>query len=410
MTPKPRRVTNTTRSEPTEEEEYAVLQCPACERDVKVSSASAGKRMGCPYCRTPLEITEAEPDDQPQDDEKKPRVRLPLVFRELRDDDVGVDPNLEFADEFGRRRLPFEAPEWDDEVKSPGDGSEKRPLTRKEHNFRAVKAIILSVGIATAAAIAYLAFVHTIGVARQDKKTVQELPEEVRKKIAEAIARGDQENPGFLTSAEEDAAVAIVRGFLQAKSIEERLPFVRDPERVEPIMRDYYSRSGSEQEWPEGKVLLRAKSEDQDRYFIRLAIDFGSIGSRFFAVEQTEDSLRLDWETAVGYQQMPLAEFKQKRPTAPVEFRAKLKPSSYYNFEFRDPDLYYAVEMTYPGRPDFKLFGYIDRTRDWAPALIERLEKNEAPSAIVAVQYPTGQLQRELQVEIISLISETWWL
>ncbi len=64
--------------------------------------------MGCPYCREPLQIIEAEQE------ESKPIIRQPLVFRHLKEDDVSVDHDLEFADEYERRRLPFEAPEWDD--------------------------------------------------------------------------------------------------------------------------------------------------------------------------------------------------------------------------------------------------------------------------------------------------------
>ena len=91
------------------EEEYLVLACPACERDVKVSRDSAGVRMGCPYCREPLQVIEAEPE------ESKPIIRQPLVFRRLRREDLSSDHDLEFADEYERRRLPFEPPEWDDE-------------------------------------------------------------------------------------------------------------------------------------------------------------------------------------------------------------------------------------------------------------------------------------------------------
>ena len=174
-------------------------------------------------------------------------------------------------------------------------------------------------------------------------------------------------------------------------------------------MRDWYARSDVMTEWPDGEILLRDKLVDQRRYFIRLAIEFSGIGKRIFIVEQTQGDLKLDWETAVDYQPMPFADFKRDRPTTPVEFRVKVKTASYYNYQFADPEKYYAVELTYPGQHAFLLFGYIDRTRPWAQTLIRYLELGSAPSIIAEIQFPSGQQLDERQVEIISIISESWW-
>lgn len=423
------------------EEEYLVLECPACERDVKIKADSAGVRMGCPYCRAPLEIAESEPEEVLEEAieasaaEAKPKVRLPLVFRQLRKDDVALVSDQEFADEYERRRLPFEAPAWDEEARGAAGGGASeavemdadvpggatpltRPggktlLTRKEHVFRNVKIMILTVSIATAAVISYSAIIRTFNVVRKDEQTKKEVPEDMRKKMAEAHAEKvaqEEAIPRFITSAEEEAAVAVVRGFLDARSIEDRLPYVRHPLRVEPLMREWYAREPAVTEWPEGKVLKRDKHLDQGRYFIRLYMDFVGIGRQMFILKQTRDSLTLDWETATGYQPKPLAEFKAEHPTTPVEFRVKLKRSDYYNFKFIDRDVYQSVELSYPGQPEFRLFGYIQRSRPWASAVIKRLEAGEGPSFIVELQYPTGEIQDDRQVEIFSIISESWWL
>jgi len=407
------------------EDEYLILECPACERDVKVSRHSAGVRMGCPYCREPLQIIEAEQE------ESKPIIRQPLVFRHLKEDDVSVDHDLEFADEYERRRLPFEAPEWDDPElegkrrksaaseaqgegpESAGGGSDKTPtikrlLTRKEQVFRSVTILIMTGSLAFLAVIVYSAVVRGLAVAHKDHKTIRELPAEVRQKIDEALA---QEEPlsTFLTSAEEAAAAAIVNGFLAAKTVEDRLPFVRHPEQVEPLMREWYASEEKTIEWGDGVILLRDKRVDQGRYLIRLAIEFVGIGSRIFVVEQAADSFKLDWETAVGYQVKPLAEFKAERPITAVEFRVKMKPSDYYNYAFSNRDRFRAVELSYPGQGDFKLTGYIDLNHDWAAPLIQRLDDGEAPSLIVHLRYPSGELEDDSQVEVVEVVADSWF-
>lgn len=430
-------------------DDYLILPCPGCGKMVKIATDSLGVRMGCTYCREPLEVTEYQPaaeedaggeqDEQAKDEkrateaggepeisgETKPRERKPLAFRLLRDEDLGVDFNRQFADEYERRRLPTDAPEWDDEkllkkrrerdesmAAEGADAPVRQLLTRKEHIFRTITIIIMSASAVVAAVIVYIGIVKMTSVAKTDGETLRELPAEVQSKIAAALGeQRDQQISAYLTSKEEEAAVAIITGFLKVKSNEERLAFVRDPERVAPLMEDYYSRD-VQTEWPDGQVVLRDKVIDQGRYFIRLAIEFIGIGHRIFVVEQTTDSLKLDWETAVGYQPMPFSEFREKRPAEPTPFRVKMKLSDYYNYHFADSGAYLAVALSYPGNDEFKLTGYIDRGREWAPALIETLESGVGPSVIAELSFPEGAESGEgdPQVEIISIVSETWWL
>ena len=363
---KPRKLKREEREEKEEDVSFVVLQCPACDRDVKIASDSAGRRMGCPYCHQPLEIVEAPAEvveetaaDEAGSGEKpaKLTVRQPLVFRLLRDEDVSTDHDLEFADEYERRRMPYEAPAWDDErLKNrrvdglvevdDGDGEAvgKKLLTRKEQVFRSITRLILGASAVVVVVILYSAIVKTVGVVGAYQKTKDGIAGETSR------AREQQEAAvkpisAFMTSGEEESALAVVNGFLNAGSIEERLEFVRDPERVRPLMEAWYAREGAEENLGDGKVALRDKHIDQGRYFIRLAIEFVGVGHRMFAVEQIRtdptdegsDVFKLDWETATGYQPMLLGEFKAKRPTTPVEFRVKLKASDYYNYEFRDP-------------------------------------------------------------------------
>ena len=185
-----------------------------------------------------------------------------------------------------------------------------------------------------------------------------------------------------------NAATDTVVGFIRAETVEQRLEFVREPKRLKPLMEAWYAANVPPVDVkgagkldisvPHSKLL-----EDKGRNFVILALGVGDSGVHIYAVEQTSGGMKLDWETAIGYQPMPLEEFKKKQPKEGVAFRVKVKPSDYYNHAFGDENKYRAVELSYPGRSEFKLWGYIDRSARWAETLLANLEAGSAPSLIV---------------------------
>jgi len=212
----------------------------------------------------------------------------------------------------------------------------------------------------------------------------------------------------ILTREEESSAVVVVNHFLEAKTVEERLEHVRDPERVKPLMEKWYKQKGEEKKLPDGEVLRRDKTIEDGRYFIRLYINFGKAGGRVFILEQTEKDIKLDWETAVGHREMSLEEFKNKQPTTPTEFRVKIKPDDFYSNQFIDKEKYASVSLSYPGDAEFKLTGYIDRNQKWAGRILGHFESRISPSMIVNLRYPDGEIKDASQVEIVSIVSESW--
>ena len=259
--------------------------------------------------------------------------------------------------------------------------------------------------------IVYTAIVTTSKVIGTDSDTADELPGHIQELIDQVKNQPDPISD-HLTMEEDEAAAGILKGFLAAKSVEERVPFVRDAENMKATMEAWYAKNPEEatREWPEPEIKLRRKIVDLGRYFIILKVELTGIGNRYLAIEQSEaGDMRLDWPTMVGYQPVPLVEYQATLPRDPVKFWVKLKPSEFYNFGFSDQQRYRAVELSYPGQLEFKLIGYIDRTKPWAPNLIEMLDDNQAPSLIVELKYPQGEIEDPSQVEIVSVLSNTWW-
>lgn len=436
------------------EEEYLILQCPACERSVKIRSDAAGTRMGCPYCKAPIEVGEPGAEDVlPDEEETEEEDRPPLEFRRIQstesnasaaatqgdDEKTGHRPKGERRKH--RKRHTSDQLDWDSEKKPAveqksgdhidDDSSEflemdpdtpggvrlkrvrrKKLLTKKDKFLRGLTASVFVAAAVIAGVVIYSAVMQTSKVIGTETKTLQELPDEIRTLIdtVNEVPITDQ-----LTRDEEEAAAEVLSGFLNAKTIDERLEFVRDSEKMRPLMEKWYADNPEEatKEWPDAEILLRKKIIDQERYFVVLAVEFIGVGQRVMAIEQLEGGeMKLDWPTTVGYQPVPIEHFKAERPTEPVKFWVKLKPSEYYNFGYSDKEQYQAFELSYPGR-EFKLVGYVDRSKEWATEIIEVVDNGEAPSLIVELKYPEPELGQlsvdESQVEIVSVISQSWW-
>ncbi|MGI9242069.1 MAG: hypothetical protein ACR2RV_14795, partial [Verrucomicrobiales bacterium] len=220
--------------------------------------------------------------------------------------------------------------------------------------------------------------------------------------------------PDLLMGKEEGAARQAVILFHHADTIEKRLAHVRDPNRVKPLMEEWYAENEPMVDLTGRKNIPVAFGktkviEDHGRRFVILSMSVADSGVRIYAVEETDGGMKLDWETAVGYQQMPLEKFKEERPTTALPFRVKVKPGDYYNYGFRDEAKFRCVELSYPGRPEFRLFGYIDRSRESAQELIGQLDMGLAPSLIVNLKYPGGEIRDDKQVVLDSIVAETWW-
>lgn len=212
-----------------------------------------------------------------------------------------------------------------------------------------------------------LAIFGAAGWAVYDVFRVQPELEEIsseKKSMVEEKRREDQEVKQSLKRMEECA-----RKYLSAESISEILPYVRFPERVEPLMRDYYSRMGRR------KTRFHYFDEIRpipygSRSFVHVKVVLKDGADYHLFMEELEDgSFRVDWENDVYYQPMPWREYVQKRPLKPTDMRVRVAPDHFYGFAFRDHEKYQCYRLTALGSDRF-LFGYVER----GSALAKRME------------------------------------
>ena len=140
---------------------------------------------------------------------------------------------------------------------------------------------------------------------------------------------------------------------------------------------------------------------------IKMAMETHPGVYKILVLRQTINDMKIHWESTEGYQPLTLDELKEQRPARPLPFRVKIQRDSYYNDQFADSEVYQSVIMIYPGKDDFRLWGYIRRDNNELQDLLRRLEF-ESPSMVLNIKYPAVS-QSDDQVEVVSIASESWF-
>ncbi len=218
-------------------------------------------------------------------------------------------------------------------------------------------------------------------------------------------------------SSEQQKAMRTVAAFLDAKTLKDRVPMVRDANLVGPLMQRYYQTHDAgpipykeilpREVNPEGilsfafQVVLA--SGELRRVVVAKAGDLSSPdGGRYV----------LDWTSFVIYSEMSWAELMDKRPVNPVLMRVKVKPSDYFNKYFPDSQGLYCLELNDPLKSDSPpLYGYVRKNTPLGAAITMVLRRavGEPQNATVTVKYPEDSSSLDgNQVWIHELVADGW--
>lgn len=226
-----------------------------------------------------------------------------------------------------------------------------------------------------------------------------------------------------LTQYDELGAEKAVRDFLAADGIEAKLAFVRQPDRIRPLMKRWYRGERAAGPLQAGEPTMRDKKGGEpgsEGYYVMLAMpvlvpDLLNPGSvyeemTFFAIEEIrngpESTYLVDWETSTGYQELPLETFKQTMPPEAYPFRIYMKADNYYNHGFSETD-WQCVALYYPGR-DFHLYGYISRNSREGRDMLPLVGEGQRAGVIAELVYPSNPASRD-QVIVKRLLHSSWF-
>ncbi|MCB1096450.1 MAG: hypothetical protein KDN22_12810 [Verrucomicrobiae bacterium] len=187
----------------------------------------------------------------------------------------------------------------------------------------------------------------------------------------------------------------IARRFLAAETIEERLLWTRDPERVTPLMRDYYA---NRHRIGDTNGNLRENVLDL-RSFSTIVVKNGFLyegfhvktptGNRLLAVCETSDGRRVDWECYVRYNPLSWRRFfNQAAGSGSSEFRVFFSQTDFHKQLSPDADhTFYWIES-----PELNtvVYGYVENNSPTAETLLLRSAASPATESASSKFIATG--------------------
>lgn len=298
-----------------------------------------------------------------------------------------------------------ETPEWEDiDPRSRGRDISGKRVIATGVGIVAVGAVVLAVAMLTSSG-------RTGGEAKPaenvfspivlptDSQNALSVPEAM-KKLRHALEIRPQETIITIKPA--------VEAFLNAANWQERGRRVRDPERVLPLMEGYYQTHG------DGPIPFLSVGDAKDKFDYRdnllvLRILLRDYSTKQIAIEYTGADFLIDWESFVGFGEMPMERFREERPIRPVLMRASFAPAvpPYFNYAFTDEPNLECHLLTFPD--DSYLFGYTLKFSTLSNRLKEL--RGDAPSAmaVLKLRYPENAKVGD-QVWIDDIVAEGWIL
>jgi hypothetical protein len=176
--------------------------------------------------------------------------------------------------------------------------------------------------------------------------------EEVRDKVAREAA-ANQVASRLVERVEEGIAA-----YLAADEIGEILPWVRQPERVRPLIEETWkSQPKRPLKFSRMASFQAADLEGRPFWVVQAEVAEGEIQN--LLIEQVgETEIKIDWETHVCHQPMPWDRYVAERPAGEaLDFRVTAVPDTFFNHEFSDDGSWRCFRLMAKDSEEF-LFGY----------------------------------------------------
>jgi hypothetical protein len=196
-----------------------------------------------------------------------------------------------------------------------------------------------------------------------------------------------------------------IRGYLASGTVEDLERHVRDPQRVVPLMRNWYRRQPLEShEYLEMATFQPLTIERRPFWVVTVSTD---AGPRPLLLEQRGDDVAVDWETDVCYQPMAWGAFVSERPAGEHDFRVRVALDNYYAHGFHDESRYRCLRLTAKGS-DQHLFGYVERGSALEREVLRavRTTGHLVPMILRLRCVPDSKGRRA--VEVLEVVSERW--
>lgn len=207
-----------------------------------------------------------------------------------------------------------------------------------------------------------------------------------------------------------DRLDSVTEAFFSATKMEELVPLVRQPERVKPLMEQYYATRPLAPVSTVRTTILQPLTLDNRANFWMKSVELTEGQTRNMIVEILDNGEpKIDWETLVCYQPMEWDTYVATRPQGKsLDFRVYVELDNFFSHEFADQEKWISFRLTTLDAEE-TLFGYVPTGSAIASEIIELLKRNQGArtSMVLRLNIPQGLTSRR-GVVIEKLMSPRW--
>lgn len=207
-----------------------------------------------------------------------------------------------------------------------------------------------------------------------------------------------------------DKIQGVIRRFFDSTSVDVAVRYVRQPERVRLLMRDYYNGDRIPGNRHLRTRILQPITLDNRADFWMTTVELVNHDTRVVIIEiDANGEPRIDWETLVCYQPMKWDDYATRRPAGKsFDFRVYIERDHFFSHEFAHAEEWNCFRLTALDS-DETLFGYAKVNDRVSQEILACLEQNQGQQAsvIVRINIPEN-LQSRRGVVIEKFISPRW--
>jgi hypothetical protein len=207
-----------------------------------------------------------------------------------------------------------------------------------------------------------------------------------------------------------DQMEATLRKFHTATTVSSLLPLVRHPERVKPLMEQYYG----------GKPIsinrlrsIRSMSpltlNNRADFWLASVRQSDDITKNIILQINEDGEALVDWETYVCYQPMGWTDYVTKRPAGTtMDFRVYARPDNFLSHEFNNPSQWLCFQLNAQDSDEY-LYGYVDSNSEVAEQMLSAINQNEGETTSLILRlYIPENLEAKRAVIITKIVSANW--
>ena len=201
--------------------------------------------------------------------------------------------------------------------------------------------------------------------------------------------------------------------FLHAQNLSTLKNYVRKPEFVEDLLDRVYPDPSTfkpfeyERLVPDEEIVI---SGDGKFFTVDIVQTDGSI--KPLTIERVDHRVFLaDWQSYVGYSNLPWTDLLVERPSEPVIVRARVTPGEYFENDFDNSKIYACFTLKDDLR-QVTIYGYAPLrstiTTDALAFTEEEIEKGTEKLVMLSISYPP-KTRKTNQVNIEELVNDSWF-